>query len=131
MPSIPTGLLRPLRAAARTPTPLGNIGQTAKVVLSKPKVMLTSRTGAQHPAMFSGYQDWSTIGRGRPPTFTALHDIPGGPSSHSTWTGPNFERQGFKLPDPKTLPNPDAWLGLAPRPAIRDLRVERLKQLGR
>lgn len=64
----------------------------------KQSVEIEGPDGTRYPATFDGHQDFSALGRGKVPQFTAQADIPGVVTKGSTTYGPALERKGYKLP---------------------------------
>jgi ribosomal protein S18 acetylase RimI-like enzyme len=66
---------------------------------AKTEVELTGPDGKKYRARFDGHQDFSSIGKGTVPQFTALEDLPGSVIKDSTTYGPSLEKAGYKLPE--------------------------------
>lgn len=64
-------------------------------------VELEGPDGKKYKATFDGYQDFSSIGRGQVPQFTALEDLPGSVVAKSTTYGPSLEKAGYKFEIPQ------------------------------
>ncbi len=65
--------------------------------IGKREISIEGKDGKKYRAMFDGYQDFTSIGKGKFAQVTPLEDIPGVVPRNSTTYAPTLEKAGFKV----------------------------------